>query len=667
MSAFRLETKAKYGCLRQLNQAVLVCGILFSIVEGSPSLYAAQRKPAEAKIAAPTLPDQDTVSARYPFPYGVYACSENERWFVPKSSKSQIRFPKEFLALVSGRGSKVVSFSEALSTRRLARTDAEKVFSEYWLARALFSGGLAQLAYQGFNVVVNQEIRPETIPFQLSALECLSVLHKKYPALELSNKLISQLVEVSRQTGGTLQDVPALRRSIQKIALSLMLTKNLSENSQSGLSDPRWTQALSLLTGKGSFEALVSGVYHSSKSAHTQAIAEFTRFFSSPEWESPLFKPYINQARLLYGRSLFSKERYREAIQQYKTINPRSNEWIHGLSEMSWAYLMDEKYQEAIGTAVGLQAGVFKQTFSPEVLMVMAMGLNEICRFPESMNVINNFRVRYRDAYRWLKAQTQSPSMASQNPDYYRLAIDFAKKTPKLPVPVAVASEWIRSPIFISNQEIINLVFEEGKLSDSLSAQGKTEQRGLTVKLISSIRKLRKEFEQAKIRMKPGENVNDRLSNATKQEMETVKNELIQLRHIKNAAPYWRKMLASYQARIPAIQTAAVTQVKQEIVRLNQRMLGQLDEISANNELIEVEILNGASDDMIWQNANPKLAEKVKKTKMQKMAAASEKVWNWGKTQGGFEGGGEIWEDEAGSLSAELYDNCKSKEKYAGV
>jgi hypothetical protein len=149
--------------------------------------------------------------------------------------------------------------------------------------------------------------------------------------------------------------------------------------------------------------------------------------------------------------------------------------------------------------------------------------------------------------------------------------------------------------------------------------------------------------------------------------MEAVKNDLILLRRIKNAAPFWRKMLATYQAKIPAIQAHAVNNVKQEIARLNQRMLRTLDEISENNELIEVEILNGASEDMIWQNANPELAEKAKKMKMQKMSAAEEKVWNWGKTQGGFDGGGEIWEDEAGSLSAELYDNCKNKDKYAGV
>ena len=172
-----------------------------------------------------------------------------------------------------------------------------------------------------------------------------------------------------------------------------------------------------------------------------------------------------------------------------------------------------------------------------------------------------------------------------------------------------------------------------------------------------------KKVRSEKIKAKNGEGLSTKLLG----EIDDLKRELVRFRHIKGAAPVWRKILANYQTRVPKIQKDMVDGINSEIARLNRRMYSELQEISENNELIEVEILNGASDDLIWQNAHPGYKEAAKKMKQLGGQAQADKVWNWGTTQGGLDGRGEIWEDEIGSLRADLYDNCESKDKYLAV
>ena len=99
-------------------------------------------------------------------------------------------------------------------------------------------------------------------------------------------------------------------------------------------------------------------------------------------------------------------------------------------------------------------------------------------------------------------------------------------------------------------------------------------------------------------------------------------------------------------------------------------MLNQIEEIAENNQFIEVEIFNGASQDVIWQNAHPDYKEVVSRLNDEQKKSSKEKVWNWGKAAYNItddEESHEIWEDELGSFKADLFDNCSSKERYLSV
>jgi hypothetical protein len=84
--------------------------------------------------------------------------------------------------------------------------------------------------------------------------------------------------------------------------------------------------------------------------------------------------------------------------------------------------------------------------------------------------------------------------------------------------------------------------------------------------------------------------------------------------------------------------------------------------------LVEVEIYNGASEDIIWQNAHPdfkKVAKEMSDDSTNRAPAS--KVWDWGKASNITEEGAEIWEDELGSFKANMADNCTSKDKYLAI
>jgi hypothetical protein len=600
------------------------------------------------------LPSFAVASSEQPsISFAKESCTSHEKWTWKMDSEAlnQKKWVSEFEDFLSGKSTVIRGFSEALALRRLATQDSERAFSEYWMSRALYQAGLIHLAQRGFNSLLTREPASNILGFQIASLGCISQIRKSYPAIDIDDKVARQLSPYLSNLQSLPLESSILKPVVWEAAFFIAIDP----------SHPSFNHMQLVLKNAGAYEHFSAAVMSASRNKHLETIKNLDLFFTSAQQGGVFFKSYFNQAYLLYGRALYTLGRFTEAAQKYKLIHVRSNEWVHGLSELSWAYLLDGKYRESIGAGIGLQSGNLKNTFAPESLMVMAIALNEICQFPESMNVIQSFRKTYKDSYQWLNEQT---SEKATHKDYYKLAVAYAKKAPNLAAPPIVASEWIRSPVFLSSQERINLIFKEKALIDQLSAQGKAEQKNLTLKLLADAKALEAKFRLAKIKL--GEN--DRLPDSLLRNLEDLRERFIHFRRIKKAAPVWRTVLSHYQNAVPSIQTKMVNGISREISRLNLRMFAQLEEIAENNELIEVEIFNGASEDIIWQNAHPDFKEVSKKLKAEGSGGiAAEKVWDWGTTSGGFDGRAEIWEDEVGSLSANLFDNCENKDKYLAV
>jgi hypothetical protein len=246
------------------------------------------------------------------------------------------------------------------------------------------------------------------------------------------------------------------------------------------------------------------------------------------------------------------------------------------------------------------------------------------------------------------------------------LAVKYVKKTPGFNVPDRVAGEWVRSPLFISSQEELNLLFDEKESTVALGKSGAREQSKIAERLLLKAKDLPKRLADAKKKMKEG----DRLPSMLLSDMLTLKEMIIHYRRLQQAAPVWRTILANYRKSVPATEKKLLGAVNQDLRDRSRRMLTQLEEIAENIQLIEVEIYNGASQDIIWKNAHPdyqKVAAKLTEEHHKEQAA---RTWDWGRTPAGLgmdDDGAEVWEDELGSFSANLFDNCESKDRYLAL
>jgi hypothetical protein len=286
----------------------------------------------------------------------------------------------------------------------------------------------------------------------------------------------------------------------------------------------------------------------------------------------------------------------------------------------------------------------------------MAMAMNELCQFPESVRAIGIFRKNYEQPYHWLTSWSQQADASK----LYKTSVEFIQRKPTQ-VPERIASEWIRSPLFISTQEEINVYFDERDVTPKISKAAADEQRWIANDILKKARELKPKLKLAKMKLKPGQP----LSNSIRDQLAELKDEVIHWRRMQLAAPVWSVISKRYLATIPTQQGKLIARINDDLKTRNLRMLSQLEEISENIQLIEVEIYNGASEDIIWQNAHPDYKQVAKSFREE--ATAPDKVWDWGRSIANSDDNTEIWEDELGSFKANIFDNCSSKDRYLSL
>lgn len=569
------------------------------------------------------------------------ACTKFENWNLSKEIPQDSA--DEFALFLRQKRSHARGFSEGLALRQFAENTESKYFGEYWISRALFASKLYHLSQLGFSSIAARPVNKSTLPFQLAALECLASTQEMFPTIFISD-----------QVGNNLHQYP-MSATVQKAAF-LYFMNELGQ----GASKEKLSKILTLLKDSVSYEALANGLYHASQKNHTQVIKWMSKLLVGQKTSFPsAIRKYKEQARMVLARSFYRTGEYKQAELQLRNISKSSNELARALSELSWAYLMQNKYRSAVGTAINLQSGGLRKTFAPETPMVMAMALNELCRYPESIQAINAFKVAYRPSYNWLSEWRKNKGKFEHQ--YYSMIIDFLKGKSNLPD--KVGTEWLRSPLFLTRQEEINLLYDEAQDAKKLARKGQAEQYRMAEKLLTKIQSFKPQYKVAKMKLKPGE----RLPIPILKNVEVIKHQIREYQRYVRAAPVWRRILSGHEENVPKIKSNLVAAVNRDMHKTTGRMIWQLTRIAENNYFIEAEIFDGASQDIIWQNAHPNYKKVAKEMKDEQDRRIASKVWNWGKTKGGFTGTGEIWEDELGSFQADLYNNCSSKDKYLAL
>ena len=580
-------------------------------------------------------------------------CTPGEGWSLdaPISDEFRSEF-KSFLSDQKVPAKALRGLAEAIALRKVAQTSTEKWFAEYWMSRALYSLGLPHVAYIGFVALASRTPDAESTPIHAAAVDCLLHIHWQHPSIAIPSQAFSDLK-------AELEDTVAekARSRVRLVAWDASVAAIQVLLSDDRVQAKQVQPFLTYLRDAGPYEKLGQALWTSKKNEHFKTIDALKSYFSEKIPDSLV--RYADTAHLLLARAEYSAGQFDLSADELKLVSRRSNNLADSLSELAWADLLEEKYPEAIGTAMNLEAGGLRHTFVPEAPMVSAMAMNELCQYPDAVREITIFRRNYEKSFAWLKNWIAVDSDHSDT--LYQQALNFIRK--KGEIPDRVGGEWIRSPLFIASQEEINTLFDERDGIPKVGPVAGASLRTMALEILVHARELKPQLKIAKMKLKQG----DQLPGKIRDSLELLRKQVVHWRRLQFAAPVWVAVSRHFQQTIVPTQQQLIARVNADIKSRNLKMLTQLEEIAENIQLIEVEIYNGASQDIIWQNAHPDYKDAAKKFKDEREGLARSKVLDWGRALASSDENSEIWEDELGSFKANLFDNCSSKDRFLAI
>jgi hypothetical protein len=328
-------------------------------------------------------------------------------------------------------------------------------------------------------------------------------------------------------------------------------------------------------------------------------------------------------AFLIRGRDLYSQGKFNESAAELLKIDKRSNLKIDSMNDLSWAYLQSGRIQETIGIALQLRSGIFRNTFSPESMMTAVMALNESCSYPDASRMIQLFLRDYGPSNEWLEKKANGS-------DPYR-EISLALKN-QSDVPSKIRTEWIRHPGFLIRQDEINRMISHQRKIRAIPSKIDINRNTLKRNLISRIQKLMKKPDASEFR--------------------EIRKNLRRLVRFNRSSQTMISVTAKYETEIPQRQQDLIREMNLELKRKNRELLLTLKKVRENIDLVEVEIYQGASKDLLG----------LKKPRFKKESLPGEQqtvlAWNWGSFNSAELERAEIWEDEIGALKADTKDKC---------
>src|SRR6185437_1754474 len=217
-------------------------------------------------------------------------------------------------------------------------------------------------------------------------------------------------------------------------------------------------------------------------------------------------------------------------------------------------------------TAMNLDGGGLRHTYTPEAPMVSAMAMNELCQYPDAVKEISIFRRDYKPSYSWLTTwvgtQAGNPQSVAK---LYEQALQFIRR--KSTIPDRVAGEWVRTPLFIASQDEVNALFDEKDALSKIAMTASSEQRGMAMQILQDARDLAPKYQIARMKLKAGEQLPSSILSA----LANLKQEVIHWRRFRRAAPVWLAVSHRFRGTIAPRQNQLVARINEQIKEDNVR------------------------------------------------------------------------------------------------
>jgi tetratricopeptide (TPR) repeat protein len=574
------------------------------------------------------------------------ACTSEESWHWSASIGEQAR--SEFHRLLSESVSAAHGFSDGVAQERSSSTAEGRALGEYWKARALWSAGLVDTSFEAFSRLLARSTSPETIGVQLAALECVSRIHAAHPAQSLS--------QVSESLPGLARLAP---RDAREAVWSFAAERWIEGGSQ---------PALAALSGAGPYEDVAQGLAASARKDWAQAASRLERVLSPDSSGQGLparLARFADDLRMSAGRAQYALGHFDQAITHYRRVSFASRHEPRALTELAWAQLMAGRRGDAIGVVTAMLSGNEKSSFAPEAPLVMSMALNELCQYPDSLAASRRYKSDYADSIRWLSAWFARPE--ASRPSLYSLAVEALRAPGRSPVPARVASEWLRTPAFGADQQEISRLFAEPAQAARFFGEGDRELHSLAAEIRDEARDVgagvRDDVDGLRV-FWPGRTAASAEAQPASPRLDSLVERFNRLQAGMNFLRPWIRRQESLAA---GRRQKLVEGLEAELVQTSRRMLAQLSSVTQSARLVEVEIHNGASHDLIFRGAHPEYAQVARAWKDEDESVRSSRVWKWGGARTTSDGKLEIWSDEVGSFKARIFDNCSSQDRYVAL
>lgn len=554
------------------------------------------------------------------------ACQKSETW---KNLSLGDFWNQRFINSVNGKLSPVESMALAFKLKNSAETKYEEVFSEYWITNSLLRSGHFILAGFGFEKILNQ--LPKDSEYQslrIATFDCLAELHHQYPSRKLNRNIQSSLALLP----------PSETRDYMAFRWSL-------ENRD-------YSNSLKLISADSPYLNLTKAMQLYEKQEWQKSSVNMDEFFSKSK-KLKYVKSQINHWKLFAARVHFTATNHSKALEYWQSVDKRSNELVQSLTELSWNHLKAGHHNDALGSALSLQTGWLSNTYSPESLMVMAMAFNETCHYPEAMRAVELLRRQYDPVILWLNESKNIPSTKL----YSELVLSLKKQSS---VPFRLSGEWVRSANFLSAQNEINSILKIADVNVEFKKQAQLKQKERILSLLKFAKSLRKDLE-AQQKLEPSR---ADFPMPLELRLEDLKSQIVEYEALREFAPVWIKIEKSNQSLAVVRKNELMKIIEKHIQYNNKRISDQLADIYDNIKFVEIEIYQGATQDMIVSHSQAEVQSKLSGLKNKKEFQLKSGELSWGQISTEKLGQSEIWEDELGGFKTDLPNKCL-KEKFA--
>jgi hypothetical protein len=391
--------------------------------------------------------------------------------------------------------------------------------------------------------------------------------------------------------------------SFEKVPSSYheVLAKLWVQLAKRGEADP--VTLINQLSRLPQYQAHLKALSFLKEKKYSEAAQSLVVALQKPLWD-------IDEMYLLQARAYYSASNWNKVIESAQKIRTTSNAMPQALVAMSWAYLNLKDYANALAKSVSLQVGPLRRAFTPEAPMIAGIAFYEICQYPESQKATQLFRHLYGPSYRWLNAWKTKVTQKRPIP-YYDL-VTQSLQGKEVSVPDPILTEWIRDPHFLAKQAELNMVLEA--------------REGIVHFVKKYIRK-----------GSDGKN-----------------------------PPAIRLIQGTYKSELPKLKkrsTELVHEIDQILTKRTLKTYKELSQVADNVKLLEIDLYNRATEDIIFRTKHPEFAEFAKHAKS-RAATRKTATMDWGGVDAHEPNSIEVWDDEIGQLNTDLPNICNEKKKF---